>query len=664
MKRLGFFSAMMAILLVSGLEFAACQNSNDLIGTWTGNEFLVGETIFTFASDNTVVMNISSIDVTTRGTYVVSGNNITLRFALGDVLYAQRNGNNLIIEGVVYTKSGGSASNNSPRVASPEIDSLIGTWTGNDLLAGETTFTFAADNTVAMNIVALDINTRGTYVVVGNNITLRFGLSDTLIAQRNGNNLIIDGAVYTKGAATSPSASTSSSAGTSASQQGNTAFVMASEQDFKVSLARDGTAVIDGFGTSGGEVYSGNGGNIIIPARIQGVQVTSIRGSVFYQQSKLTGVQLPEGLKEITGSEYSNFGTFSYSGVRTIIIPNTVTRIGDYGFAHCRYLESITIPDSVTVFGSHMFQGSGLKNFIFPAGLIASKIIPESMFSGTALSGSLIIPEGIEVIGVNAFFGCEDLTSVTLPSTIKKIDDSFRACSSLTEVIIPASVTRIDIDPASFGGTKLSLASQARIREVSYNGQPSGSQYEVAVGQNNLGNEYYDKGDYDSAIDSYTMAIMIDPNYAIAYNNRGNAYINKGDYDRAIADLNQAIRLDPNYAIAYNNRGYVYNQIGDYDRAIADYTQVIRLDPNLATAYNNRAAAYNTKGDYDRAITDATEAIRLSPNQANPYAHRANAYFQKGNYTQARTDVNRSLQINPNQERAKNLDAELRQRGY
>jgi tetratricopeptide (TPR) repeat protein len=91
---------------------------------------------------------------------------------------------------------------------------------------------------------------------------------------------------------------------------------------------------------------------------------------------------------------------------------------------------------------------------------------------------------------------------------------------------------------------------------------------------------------------------------------------------------------------------------------------VVRYDPKNALAFNNRGAAYNNKSDWDRAIADFTEAIRLDPNYAAPYRHRGFAYMQKGNYAQARTDCNKALQLNPNYQNAKDLDAELRKKGY
>ena len=91
---------------------------------------------------------------------------------------------------------------------------------------------------------------------------------------------------------------------------------------------------------------------------------------------------------------------------------------------------------------------------------------------------------------------------------------------------------------------------------------------------------------------------------AAIHNNHGLAYQDEGDYDRAIEAFTKAIELNPNYAVAYNNRGLVYNNIGEFDRAIADYTKAIELKPDFVEAYNHRDDAYDAKGDYDPAIVE------------------------------------------------------------
>jgi len=168
-------------------------------------------------------------------------------------------------------------------------------------------------------------------------------------------------------------------------------------------------------------------------------------------------------------------------------------------------------------------------------------------------------------------------------------------------------------------------------------------------------NEWFEKGknyhlnkEYDKAIEAYTKAIAIDPNYAGAYIGLGNAYNNKGQYDRAIEDYNKAIAIDPNLAKAYNNRGFAYGEKGQYDRAMQDYNKAIALDPNLAKVYGNRGIAYGKKGQYDRAMQDYNKAIALDPNLAAAYGHRGFAYYKKGQSDRAVEDFNKAIALDPN----------------
>lgn len=139
-------------------------------------------------------------------------------------------------------------------------------------------------------------------------------------------------------------------------------------------------------------------------------------------------------------------------------------------------------------------------------------------------------------------------------------------------------------------------------------------------------NEWFEKGykywrnqQYDEAIESYTSAITLNPNFAEAYSNRGLIYANKGQYDKAIEDCNKAIALDPSNASGYNYRGFAYADKGQYDKAINDYTKALELDPNNAVvyyynssiAYVNLGATYAKKGDIGRAISNFQKACDL-----------------------------------------------------
>ncbi|MDR2658786.1 MAG: tetratricopeptide repeat protein [Spirochaetaceae bacterium] len=157
-----------------------------------------------------------------------------------------------------------------------------------------------------------------------------------------------------------------------------------------------------------------------------------------------------------------------------------------------------------------------------------------------------------------------------------------------------------------------------------------------------------EKSEYDKVIADFTQAIKLVPDDATAYAERGDAYMNKGDYDRAIADYTHAIKLDPNDVNAYNGRGLAYRSKGDYNRAIADYNRAIKLNPNDAVAYSNRGGAYYSKDDNDSAIADYTHAIKLDPNGAVTYNNRGLAYRSKGDYNRAIADYTHAIKLDPN----------------
>jgi tetratricopeptide (TPR) repeat protein len=75
------------------------------------------------------------------------------------------------------------------------------------------------------------------------------------------------------------------------------------------------------------------------------------------------------------------------------------------------------------------------------------------------------------------------------------------------------------------------------------------------------------------------------------YFKRAQFYFRNGDYDRAIEDFSVYIRKYPNSEKGFNERGLSYAKRGEYDRAIADYTEAIRLNREPVGLYINRGSA-------------------------------------------------------------------------
>jgi len=149
---------------------------------------------------------------------------------------------------------------------------------------------------------------------------------------------------------------------------------------------------------------------------------------------------------------------------------------------------------------------------------------------------------------------------------------------------------------------------------------------DFADAYNGRGNVYFLKDDFDNAIEEYNMAIKLAPDDALPYNNRGNLYLRKGEleqiaqtnpepdyrrnaqFDRAIEDYSKAVELDPDYAKAYCNRGTVYREIGEFHRAIEDFNKAIELNPDLVLAYYNRGQTWLNLHEWEKARADLTIA--------------------------------------------------------
>ena len=125
----------------------------------------------------------------------------------------------------------------------------------------------------------------------------------------------------------------------------------------------------------------------------------------------------------------------------TIIIPDNITEINEYAFAGTD-LKFINIPEHVNKIGNNAFYGCKLLETIN----ISSNItrIGEEAFANCSSLETINISGSITVIKAHAFEGCISLQSINIPSNITKIDEeAFANCSSLKTINISSRVTQI-----------------------------------------------------------------------------------------------------------------------------------------------------------------------------------------------------------------------------
>lgn len=178
-----------------------------------------------------------------------------------------------------------------------------------------------------------------------------------------------------------------------------------------------------------------------IPSEIYGVPVTAIGKGAF--RSGLTRAKLEQ-----------------------VIIPNTVTSIGERAFYDCEFLTSVVIPDSVTSVGKETFYScDALTSAVIGRGMTT---IPEGMFAycesltdltipdtvtsidDMAFCNSgltdLTLPDSVTTLGDMVFHGCDELVSASLPDSITSMGTgTFNYCYKLTDVRLPGLLTAIPI---------------------------------------------------------------------------------------------------------------------------------------------------------------------------------------------------------------------------
>ena len=126
----------------------------------------------------------------------------------------------------------------------------------------------------------------------------------------------------------------------------------------------------------------------------------------------------------------------------SLVIPDSVTNIGDYAFWGCSDLADIVIHDGVTSIGDYAFEGcESLRSVVIPDGVTS---IGDYVFSGCRSLTDIVIPNSVTSIRDGAFFCCSDLADIVIPDGITSIGDrAFMGCSSLSSLVIPGGVTSI-----------------------------------------------------------------------------------------------------------------------------------------------------------------------------------------------------------------------------
>lgn len=151
----------------------------------------------------------------------------------------------------------------------------------------------------------------------------------------------------------------------------------------------------------------------------------------------LTSVSIPNNITSI--GAYAFYNCFNLTNIS---IPANVTSIGDGAFYYCSSLTSISIPNGITSINDGVFNYcNGLTSISIPNSVTS---IGTFAFTNCFNLTNIVIPNSVTSIGDGAFSSCFNLTSISIPNNITNISAyAFSSCYSLTSILIPNSVTSI-----------------------------------------------------------------------------------------------------------------------------------------------------------------------------------------------------------------------------
>ncbi len=203
---------------------------------------------------------------------------------------------------------------------------------------------------------------------------------------------------------------------------------------------------------------------IIIPSVLDGYTITSIDADVFKDCTVLENIVIPESvtnigdyaflrcssLKSISfgeNSELKSIGLYAFGGcslLENFEIPNSVTDIDSHAFSACSALSSIEIPDSIINLGAYTFEFCSLLQTVIFAENSKLEHILSYTFTGCSSLTNIDIPESVKNIDSHAFVQCSALQSIIIPDNVTSVGTSaFSECTALKTITIGAGVESI-----------------------------------------------------------------------------------------------------------------------------------------------------------------------------------------------------------------------------
>ncbi len=165
---------------------------------------------------------------------------------------------------------------------------------------------------------------------------------------------------------------------------------------------------------------------------------------------------------------------------------------------------------------------------------------------------------------------------------------------------------------------------------------------------------YTDPAQVESAIENFTRAISLDPNYAYAYAGLGEAYWDKYRVNhqfeyvsKAREACQHALTLSTDLAAGHVCLGNILITAGKYENATSEFSRALAAEPTYDDAYRGLATAYEHLGRLQDAEQTYRRAIELRPHYWAGYSWLGHFFSQHGHYQEAIEQYNHAAAVSP-----------------
>ena len=189
--------------------------------------------------------------------------------------------------------------------------------------------------------------------------------------------------------------------------------------------------------------YNGTDTDVIVPEKVNGQTITAINLFAFRSNQNINSIILPDSITDI-GEE-----SFAWcTNLKKVVLPKNLTQINVGLFRKCTSLETIELPKTVTFIDAEAFEGcSSLKEITIPDGV--EEIYDDTFDNCTALT-KINLPASVTAIASGAFGSCTSLESINLDNISSIGKFAFYNCTGLTELTLGENP--VDISRKAFSG--------------------------------------------------------------------------------------------------------------------------------------------------------------------------------------------------------------------